>query len=128
RKDQAHDVEVALDQEQAFVAANRVSRPVQPVEQPALRERHRIGRVEVLRLARADESPAESGQSSGRVVNGEHESPPEPRPRLLRLLALYEKASRQQPLIVVSQRVQVPAEQSDLARCETEAELLGRLS
>src|SRR4029079_15022263 len=39
---ETYDIEVALDQQQPLVAANRMARPVETVEQPALRERRRI--------------------------------------------------------------------------------------
>ena len=39
---EAHDIEVALDQQQSLVPTNRMASPVETVQQPALRERRRI--------------------------------------------------------------------------------------
>ena len=75
--------------------ANRLLRPVQPVEQVSLREDLRLRRVEILRLAVAEHAAAESDDVPARIGDREHEPVAEARPRLRPVLAHHEQSRRE---------------------------------
>ena len=125
---ESDDVEIPLDEQYALVAPNGVPGPVETVQQATLRERRRIGGVEVFRLDRPDRPAAESRQSAGCVVDRKDQPAAKARPRFVGVFPLRQQSAAQQPVVVEAQRVEVPAQEPDLARREPEPEPLGRLT
>ena len=79
REDQAEYVEVALHQDDRFLFPDGRLRLVQVVELLSLVEDRRLGRVEILGLARHQQPAAESGHPAAQIVDGEEQPRPEPR-------------------------------------------------
>jgi hypothetical protein len=125
RRHQPERVEVPLHEDHALVATDRVARLVQVVEDLPLLEDLRVGGVEVLRLPRPEQAPAEPDEVPARVVDGEHQPVAEPRPRLLVLLALHQEPRREEPRVVVAEAVEVRAHRAELLGREADAEPLG---
>ena len=66
------DVHVALDHDDFVRVADRAPRLVEAVELATLLEERRFGRVQVFRLARADDAPAEADDVAARIEDREH--------------------------------------------------------
>src|SRR5262249_20824285 len=62
----------ALANHESLETAARTARLVQAVELASLVEERRLGRVEVLRLARVDDASAEGDHAAARIANREH--------------------------------------------------------
>src|SRR6185369_4807930 len=126
--DETQRVEVALDDEHALVAPRRLSRPVQSVEQPALAEDRRLGRVQILRLSGPEQPSAEADDTAGDVVDREHEPPAKARARLDPFVRHDDEAGRDHPLLLEAEGREISAQQPDLAWRESESDAIGELT
>ena len=78
RTPQGDQVEIPLDQDGEPLLADRLARPGKPVEVVPLRVNRRLGRVHVFRLTRAHDPAAEGDDMAVDILDGDHQSPPEP--------------------------------------------------
>ncbi len=69
---ECHDIHVALDHQNLVRVANRAPRLVEAVELAAFFEERGLGGVQVLRLALADDAPAETDHVAARVQDRKH--------------------------------------------------------
>ena len=92
REHQTNYVEVPFDDDEPVRLANRLLRPIQPVEQLPLGKDLGFGRVEILRLAVAEHPTAEADDVAGSVEDREHQAIAKARPRLRAVFANDQQA------------------------------------
>src|SRR5207249_3450731 len=80
-QDEANHVEVAFDEDDGLLAADRLLRLVEVVEHRALVIDRALRGIEVLGLAGAEQPPAESHRAAAEIADREEQPPPEARPR-----------------------------------------------
>ena len=114
-------IHVALDHDQPFRGAAGGRGAIDVVEGAALVEERRIGRVEVFRLARAEDPPAERDDPAARIADRDHQ-PAAEAVVALTLLGLNQHAGLDQP--VLAQPVERALERGAAVGGEAEAEAL----
>ncbi len=92
-------VEVALDEEDGVLPADRLARAVEAVEELALREARRLGRVQVLRLVVAERAGSEAEDLAARVADLDREPVAEAVVDAARLGVLLEEAGLDERLL-----------------------------
>src|SRR5690606_38497985 len=96
-----HIVHVTLDDERRTLAPDRVARPVQAVENGALVEDRRLGRIEIFRLVTAGEyTSTERDHATAHLGHREHQPVAETVVRLAASLALLDQPRIQQHVIL----------------------------
>src|SRR5260221_6976404 len=78
RERRTEHVEIALDEDNLFGFSDGPFRLVEIVEQLALLEDVALGRVEVFRLAGAEETATESGDTAAEIMNRKEQAIPKP--------------------------------------------------
>src|SRR4029079_17962878 len=88
----------------------------------------RFGGIQILRLSRSEQSPAEPDVPSHRIKNWKHQPAAKARTWLARIIGSDDQSNRCQARLVEAERCHVGAKESDLARREADSKLVGDLS
>ena len=120
-------VEVALDDDDGAALAGGGTGEIEAVEGAALIEDLGLGGVEVLRLALAEDAPAEADEHAAVVGDGDDDAAAEAVVGRAARLVLVEDAGGEGVLVAVAAAEQVVAEQAPLVGGPAEMEALDRL-